>query len=160
MMVSLKNCDWEKSKFSFIKFLFSCSGFTMSVSWYLKQRRRKLKRCYFPVSKTLKINWKTLQLNFECCFWRWHHNLLAFPIKKKNKTTIHVFSNFYNSQKSSLGSCEVPQKIWVQSFWRFTVTNKQTNTQTEKQNRYGLAFVHSCIWLRFSSLDGKTISWL
>ena len=42
-------------------------------------------------------------------------------------------------------------------FSRFDVLLLPTNKQ-EKQNRYGLAFVHSCIWLRFSSLDGKTIS--
>jgi len=38
--------------------------------------------------------------------------------------------------KPSLGSLDVPQKIWVwsaQPFWRLLDTNKQTDKQTNKQ---------------------------
>ena len=39
--------------------------------------------------------------------------------------------------KPSLGSCEVPQKIWtesVQSFSRLLDTNRQTDKKTDKQS--------------------------
>ena len=41
--------------------------------------------------------------------------------------------------KPSLGSLDVPQKIWarsVQPFWRLLDTNKQTDKQTDKPNLY------------------------
>jgi len=55
--------------------------------------------------------------------------------------------------KSSLGSREVPQKIWAQSvqpFWRLLDTNKQTDVQTPKQtdkpNLYIDLIIHSLIY--------------
>ena len=38
--------------------------------------------------------------------------------------------------KPSLGSCEVPQKIWAESVQPFLNTNKQTFRQTDKQSIY------------------------
>ena len=47
--------------------------------------------------------------------------------------------------KSSLGSLDVPQKIWarsVQPFWRLLDTNKQTDTQTPKQTDRQAKFIY------------------
>ena len=49
-----------------------------------------------------------------------------------------IFENLI-IHKPSLGSREIPQKIWtrsVQPFWRLLDTNRQTNRQTDKPNLY------------------------
>ena len=49
-----------------------------------------------------------------------------------------IFKNLI-IHKPSLGSREIPQKIWarsVQSFWRLLDTNKQTNKQTDRQAKF------------------------
>ena len=53
--------------------------------------------------------------------------------KNLQKPNFVKWEIFENSSMSSLGSCEVPQKIWaVQPFWRFvTQTDKHHDRQAK-----------------------------
>ena len=78
----------------------------------------------------LFLQYNTITKKFE------YFQILVFLYFTKIKsfwTQIWVILHIY---KPSLGSCEVPHKIWVRSiqpFWRLLNTNKQTNKQTDKQ---------------------------
>ena len=60
-------------------------------------------------------------------------------IFKKFLNLLNTFFKTFINQKPSLWSRDVPQKIWarsVQPFWRLLNTNRQTNRQTPRQDKF------------------------